>query len=148
MISPKKLIKMARMWQKLAAIGHKRVTLRRNTRSRDAARCNKSSTVNKGHFVVYTADERRFVIPLDYLKNVVFIELLKLAKEMYGLPMGGPITLPCDAGFMEYAISFIKRHPAEDMEKALLMSITSDRCVSSSCNQLGQISEQLLISSF
>ncbi|KAK2976265.1 hypothetical protein RJ640_026894 [Escallonia rubra] len=149
MMSPKKLIKMARKWQKLAAMSRKRVTLPRTkgSGSSDAASCSTSSSVQKGHFVVYSADMRRFVVPLDYLKNAVFRELLKLAEEEYGLQMGGPITVPCDAAFMEYAVSFIRRHPAKDLDKALLMSITSGRC-SSSHIHLQQNNKQSLISSF
>ncbi|KAK3015181.1 hypothetical protein RJ639_005327 [Escallonia herrerae] len=135
MMSPKKLIKMARKWQKLAAMSRKRVTLPRTEGSgnSDASSCSTSSSVQKGHFVLYSADMRR--------------ELLKLAEEEYGLQMGGPITVPCDAAFMEYAVSFIRRHPAKYLDKALLMSITSCRC-SSSHIHLQQSNKQSLISSF
>ncbi|KAK3231412.1 hypothetical protein Dsin_003293 [Dipteronia sinensis] len=59
----------------------------------------------KGHFVVYLADQTQLVIPVKYLENNIIRELLKIAEDEFGLPCNGPITLPCDAVFMEYAIS-------------------------------------------
>ncbi|KAF8013402.1 hypothetical protein BT93_I1296 [Corymbia citriodora subsp. variegata] len=99
MISTKKLIQMARKWQ-------------------------------KGHFVVYTADNRRFVISLLYLGNDIIRELFRISEEEFGIPNSGPIRLPIDASSMEYIISLISRGLAKDLENALLMSITS---CSSSC---------------
>ncbi|GFY94524.1 hypothetical protein Acr_09g0009700 [Actinidia rufa] len=147
MISSKKLIKMARKWKKLAAISRKRITSPRTKGGVDAGSCN-PSTAHEGHFVVYTADERHFMIPLVYLKHDIFRELLKMAEEEYGLPRHGPITLPCDADFMEYAFSLIRRHADKDLQKELLTSITSGCCLSSNHLQLGQIYQQTLICSF
>lgn len=143
MITPKKLIKMARKWQKMAANRRVRIALPRSTKDNGD-----SSRVDRGHFVVYTADERRFVIPLVYLKSEIFGGLLKLAEEEYGLRFDGPITLPCDAAFLEYAISLIQRHPDENMANDWLVSLTSTRCSSSSFVQVEQYSQQLLVNSF
>lgn len=130
MISPKKLIKMARKWQRMAMISRRGITLPRTIGNADEASL---SVVSKGHFAVYTADHRRFVIPLVYLESEIFIELLKMAEEEYGLQRDGPITLPCDSIFMEYAVSLILRNPAKDLERELFMSIAeSARCSSSS----------------
>ena len=123
---------MSRKWRKLAAKSQKRITFPRTSGGDIDENCN-TSTVDKGHFVVYTADERRFVIPLVYLNNDIFRELLRMTEEEYGLPKNGPIMLPCDAVFMEYAVSLIRKHAAKDLEKALLVSISADRCLSSSC---------------
>ncbi|PSS21795.1 Auxin-responsive protein [Actinidia chinensis var. chinensis] len=147
MISYERLIKMARKWRKLAAISRKRITFLRTKGVVDAESSN-ISTVDKGHFVVYTADQRRFVIPLFYLNNDIFIELLKMAEEEYGLQSDAPITLPCDAVFMKYAVSLIGRQVDKDLEKALLLSITRGRCLSSSYLQRGQTHQQLPICSF
>ncbi|KAK9287348.1 hypothetical protein L1049_015763 [Liquidambar formosana] len=111
MINPKKLIKMARKWQKLAAIRRKRISLPKTAES-----CNTSSMADKGQFVVYTADQRRFMTPLVYLSNDIFQELFKMAEEEFGLPSNRPITLPCDSVMMEYVVSLIKRHVAKDLE--------------------------------
>ncbi|XWS67669.1 hypothetical protein CRYUN_Cryun04dG0025800 [Craigia yunnanensis] len=150
MISAKKLIKLAKKWQKLAASRRKRITSSETTSFGDVGTnsCSTSSTVDKGHFVVYSADQRRFVLPLEYLKNEIIRELFALAEEEFGLPSNGPLMLPCDAAFMEYVISLIKRHATKDMKKALLTSIASGRCSSSSYLHQHTTSQQLLISSF
>ncbi|TMW84538.1 hypothetical protein EJD97_024966 [Solanum chilense] len=61
----------------------------------------KSSTsldVPKGHFVVYVGEQqkKRFVIPISYLSQPSFQDLLSQAEEEFGFnhPMGG-ITIPC-----------------------------------------------------
>ncbi|MBA0829140.1 hypothetical protein Goarm_013761 [Gossypium armourianum] len=106
---------MARKWQKLAAIGRRRIT---------------SSLVDKGHFVIYTIDQKRFVIPLAYLRNTIFVELLKMSEEEFGLPSDGPITLPCDSVAMNYILSLLQRSLAKYLEKAVLNSVASYRCSS------------------
>ncbi|THG18036.1 hypothetical protein TEA_019430 [Camellia sinensis var. sinensis] len=122
MISSKKLIKMARKWQKVAAISQKRIIFPRTTRGvDDADNCN-TSTVQKGHFAVYTADQRRFVIPLAYLDTGIFKELLKMAEEEYGLPSHGPITLPCDADLQSRKSPAFRPTRACDFETELNMA--------------------------
>ncbi|RVX12224.1 Auxin-responsive protein SAUR65 [Vitis vinifera] len=123
MINPKKLIKMARKWQKIAAMKRKRISLPRTDMVLDADCCSTSSVADKGHFVVYSADRRRFVIPLVYLNNEIFRQLLQMSEEEFGVQSEGPIILPCDSVFMDYAISFIQRGVAKDLERALIMSI-------------------------
>ncbi|XP_022749215.1 auxin-responsive protein SAUR67-like [Durio zibethinus] len=147
MISAKKLIKVARKWQKMAAIRRKRITLTRTTEDADTNRCSTSSVVEKGHFVVYSVDQKRFVLPLEYLKNKIVMELFNLAEEEFGLPGNGLLILPCDATFMEYVIALIKRKPSKDMEKALILSLASGRC-SSSCLYQQETSQQWPIWSF
>ncbi|KAK3041571.1 hypothetical protein RJ639_000705 [Escallonia herrerae] len=55
----------------------------------------------------------------DKNMNAVFRDLIYFVEEEYGLPMSGPITVPCDASFMECAVSIVRRHPVKDMDKAL-----------------------------
>ncbi|XP_068645256.1 auxin-responsive protein SAUR67-like [Aristolochia californica] len=110
MMSPKKLVK------KLAA-----------TRTRSVA--------EKGHFVAYTTDCERFVLPLTFLCNPILQALLAVSEEEYGLPGNGPIMLPCDGASMEYLISLTQRSLSEDLQKALLVSITTDGCLTSSLVQ-------------
>ncbi|KAL9354146.1 hypothetical protein Peur_052116 [Populus x canadensis] len=121
MISAKKLIRLARKWQKLAAIRRKRLTLPQTISSLESDDRSTSSTAEKGHFVVYTTDKKRFVLPLNYLNNEIVRELFNLAEEEFGLTSDGPITLPCDATFMEYAIILIQQNVAKDIEKAFLV---------------------------
>ncbi|KAB5561401.1 hypothetical protein OIU78_001185 [Salix suchowensis] len=54
--------------------------------------------VRKGYIAVYVGEEekKRFVIPLSYLNQSSFQELLSKAEEEFGFdhPMGG-LTIPC-----------------------------------------------------
>ncbi|XP_022749216.1 auxin-responsive protein SAUR68-like [Durio zibethinus] len=132
MISTKKLIRMARKWRKIAAIGRKRITPpRTNPKMAAVDRANKSSVADKGHFVVYTMDKKRFVIPLAYLSNSIFQELFKMSEEEFGLSSDGPITLPCDSVFMSYIVLLVQRGLAKDLENAVLNSIAGYGCSSS-----------------
>ncbi|KAF7847411.1 hypothetical protein BT93_L2992 [Corymbia citriodora subsp. variegata] len=130
MISTKKLIQMARKWQKMAAVGRKRISFHRTNSKSATANANRSSVAQKGHFVVYTTDERRFVIPLSFLGNEIVRGLFKISEEEFGIPCDGPITLPIDALSMEYTLSLIRRGLAKDQENALLMSFSRQSCSS------------------
>ncbi|XP_050210600.1 auxin-responsive protein SAUR68-like [Mercurialis annua] len=133
MINSKKLLKLAKKWQKLAAIRRKRITSPQTTDS--ASACSTSSSkAQKGHFVVYSADQKHFLLPLEYLSNEIIRELFDMAEEEFGLPSGGPLTLPCDTELMEYAICLIKNKATRDAEQAFLTSIASS-CFSSSLHQ-------------
>ncbi|KAM0945334.1 putative small auxin-up RNA [Dioscorea sansibarensis] len=89
----------------------------------DFYECSTSSIAEKGHFFVYTSEEKRFMVPLSYLTNNIFRELLKISEEEFGLPGDGPITLPYDAASMEYVLSMLRRGVSEAVERALLSSI-------------------------
>ncbi|XP_020254780.1 auxin-responsive protein SAUR68-like [Asparagus officinalis] len=78
---------------------------------------------NKGHFIVYTSDAKRFMIPLSYLESSIFVELFKMSEDEFGLPSDGPITLPCDAVFMEFALSLLRRRGSKAMDRVLLDSV-------------------------
>ncbi|CAL5212577.1 unnamed protein product [Lathyrus oleraceus] len=57
----------------------------------------KGSEVPKGYLAVYVGDKmRRFVIPVSYLNQSLFQELLNQAEQEFGYdhPMGG-LTIPC-----------------------------------------------------
>nr|GMD03839.1 auxin-responsive protein SAUR68-like [Ipomoea batatas] len=134
MISSKKLINMAKKWQKFVIIRRKRISFpKQNEEEVDS--CSTSSAVNKGHFVIYTADQKRFVIPLSFLDNKIIRQLLEMSEEEFGLPSDGPITLPCDAVLMKYIISLLSRGVSTQLQNALLVSVTSNRCSSASLHQ-------------
>ncbi|XWS40252.1 hypothetical protein CRYUN_Cryun18bG0124500 [Craigia yunnanensis] len=114
----------------------------------DTNSCGTSSMVEKGHFVVYSADEKCFVLPLEYLKNEFVTELFKLAEDEFGLPSNGHLTLLCDASFMEYVIGLIKRKASKEVEKALIVSVISGRCLSSPYLYQQETSQQFPIWSF
>ena len=57
-----------------------------------------AKNVPKGYFAVYVGEvqKKRFVVPISYLKNPSFQNLLSQAEEEFGFdhPMGG-LTIPC-----------------------------------------------------
>ncbi|XP_039139110.1 auxin-responsive protein SAUR68-like [Dioscorea cayenensis subsp. rotundata] len=137
---------MARKWQKVAAMARMISSPRVNDHS-DFSACSTSSVAEKGHFNVYTLEGKRFMIPLAYLNNAVFKELLKISEEEFGLPGDGPITLPCDAVSMEYVLSMLRRGVSQEVERALLSSIFSTG--PSTCSNFSvQNNQQLTICSF
>ncbi|KAL8158846.1 LOW QUALITY PROTEIN: hypothetical protein V2J09_000383 [Rumex salicifolius] len=138
MISTKNLVKLARKWRKIAVASRKRISLSRTNSLKS------SSAAEKGQFVVYTIDERRFVLPLAYLESQVVRELLRMAEEEFGLGGDGHITLPCDAGFMEYAISMIQQTVAKEMEEALILSLSDFSCLNSASTQIYVVQQVFL----
>ncbi|KAK3431023.1 hypothetical protein EUGRSUZ_E04346 [Eucalyptus grandis] len=86
MISTKKLIQMARKWRKMATIGRKRISFHRTNSKSASTNVNRSSVAQKGHFVVYTTDERRFMISLSFLSNDIVRELFRVSEEEFGIP--------------------------------------------------------------
>ncbi|CAH9069698.1 unnamed protein product [Cuscuta epithymum] len=65
---------------------------------RSSSRTNRESEVPKGHFAVYVGEgeKKRFVLPISYLKDSSFQDLLSQAEEEFGFDhaMGG-LTIPC-----------------------------------------------------
>ncbi|XVE93954.1 hypothetical protein REPUB_Repub01dG0238600 [Reevesia pubescens] len=137
MINAKRLIELARKWQKMAAIKHRRISFPKGNRNEDPV-----ANSGKGHFAVYTTDKKRFVVPLKYLNTNLFRELLKMSEEGFGIPADGPINLPCDSSFLEYMMPFIQGCVPEDLEKALLTTLTTCHCPAFS---QGQNHQQALI---
>ncbi|PHT99722.1 hypothetical protein BC332_29510 [Capsicum chinense] len=135
-LSAKKLIKMSRRWQKFSLKQRKRISFARNGSNKDSCSTSSSSIVEKGHFVVYTIDQRHYAFPLTYLENEVVRQLLSVSEGEFGLPSGGPIILPCDSTFMDYTISLIKKGVADGvLHNALLLTIPSCCFSTSSCHQ-------------
>ncbi|KAI4367364.1 hypothetical protein MLD38_023109 [Melastoma candidum] len=126
MISSKKLLALARRWQMVGAIRRKRISFRRASSKKSSSYSNETSVVRKGHFAVYTTDNRRFEVPLSYLTSGVIRELFTIAEEEFGIPGEGPIVLPVDSLSMEYMMLMIRRGLGLEQEKALLASFT--RC--------------------
>ncbi|XP_062199613.1 auxin-responsive protein SAUR36-like [Phragmites australis] len=112
MIHPKRLAQLARKWQRPKTA----------TRDDDAC-CTTSPVADKGHCAVYTADGRRFEVPLVYLGTKVFSELLRMSQEEFGFTSDGRITLPCDAALVEYLMCLLRRNASEEVEKAFLSSL-------------------------
>ncbi|PUZ71793.1 hypothetical protein GQ55_2G343100 [Panicum hallii var. hallii] len=101
MVSAKRLVQMAKKWQRMAALARKRITS--PAKETEGSLCSTSSVAGKGHCKVYSADGRRFEVPLAYLDTTIFVELLSLSQEASGFGGDdGRITLPCEAAVMEY----------------------------------------------
>ncbi|PRQ22053.1 putative small auxin-up RNA [Rosa chinensis] len=75
------------------------------TSSKNQIRCSSTTSNNvddvppKGHFAIYVGVEEekkeRFVVPMSYLKQPMFQDLLLKAAEEFGFDQMGGITLPC-----------------------------------------------------
>ncbi|KAL9236677.1 hypothetical protein vseg_011315 [Gypsophila vaccaria] len=62
--------------------------------------------VKEGHFAVVAMDEdggvaRRFVVPLKYLTQPMFLDLLERAAQEYGFDHRGALTIPCHPSEIE-----------------------------------------------
>ncbi|XP_042435766.1 auxin-responsive protein SAUR64-like [Zingiber officinale] len=131
MLSPKRLVDKAKKGIPLALM------MRSNSSSRVVA--------EKGHFVVYTVEDVRFMLPLAFLKSPVLQELLKVSEEEFGLPGDGPIRLACNANFMEYILALFQRRVSGEVERALLASLDAKRCSSASLlSHAGKDQQQLV----
>ncbi|RWR92406.1 auxin-responsive protein SAUR64-like protein [Cinnamomum micranthum f. kanehirae] len=143
-ISPKKLLKMVRKWQMNAATGRKRISYVTADSTVDP-RMSPKPVADKGHFIVYTVDGRRFMLPLSYLSSPMFIDLFKMSEDAFGLPGNGHITLPCDALLMEYIVSLVRMGASENVVEALLVSIDIDRCCFASIPDHQHSNKQILL---
>uniref|UniRef100_A0ACD5YFC0 Uncharacterized protein n=1 Tax=Avena sativa TaxID=4498 RepID=A0ACD5YFC0_AVESA len=84
MVSAKRLAQLVKKWQRMAAMGRKRIT-HTTTAKRAAEECCKTTSVAvKGHCMVYTSEGVRFEVPLAYLSTTVFGELLRISQEEFG----------------------------------------------------------------
>ncbi|CAL9194879.1 unnamed protein product [Musa hybrid cultivar] len=135
MLSPRRLLEIARKWRKMAALGRKRISWPRRDASRESNTKN-TSIANRGHFVVYTSEGRRFTVPLAFLSARMFQELLRLSEEEFGFSGDGPISLPCDAVFLEYVLSLLKKRGPKDAEREMLIFGFMRRCSRSSLDKL------------
>ncbi|KAG8650444.1 hypothetical protein MANES_07G042632v8 [Manihot esculenta] len=81
-------------------------------------------------------------------RNSCCTSAAKAEKEEFGSQSTGPLTLPCEAELIEYAITLIKQQVTRDIEKALLTSIASSFCSLSSNLQHQRTNHQIPICSF
>ncbi|CAM8987375.1 unnamed protein product [Rhodiola kirilowii] len=65
-------------------------------RSLSGSRQASSADVPKGYFAVYVGEsQKRFVVPIGYLNQPAFQELLSQAEEEYGYDHPNGLTIPC-----------------------------------------------------
>ncbi|XP_044984304.1 auxin-responsive protein SAUR36-like [Hordeum vulgare subsp. vulgare] len=112
MTHPKRLAQLVRKWQRVKMVARD-----------DEACCTTSPVADKGHCAMYTADGRRFEVPLAYLSTTVFGELLRMSQEEFGFTCDSRITLPFDAVVMEYVMCLLGRNASEEVERAFLSSV-------------------------
>ncbi|CAK8576696.1 unnamed protein product [Lathyrus sativus] len=71
----------------------------------------KAVDMPKGYLAVYVGEEmKRFVIPISYLNQPSFQDLLCLAEEEFGYdhPMGG-LTIPCTEDVFQHITSCLNK---------------------------------------
>ncbi|CAN6198777.1 unnamed protein product [Urochloa humidicola] len=120
MIHPKRLAQLAKKWQNMATLGRRLTTI---GATKDGNLYCTPAIANKGHCVVYTADGKRFEVPLVYLNTNVFGELLRMCEDEFGFTSEDRITVPCEAAVMEYVMCLLRRNPSEEVERAVLSSV-------------------------
>ncbi|KAL1533121.1 auxin-responsive protein SAUR66-like [Salvia divinorum] len=76
--------------------------------------------IRRGHFVVYSEDNTRFLVPLRYLNHPICRVLLEMAEEEYGLNVRGPLRIPCDKEFFAFILSMLGKNTNDNVDKALL----------------------------
>jgi hypothetical protein len=142
MVSAKRLAQLAKKWQRMAAMGRKRIMQTTAVKRAAEECCATTSVAVKGHCVVYTSEGVRFEVPLAYLSTAVFGELLRMSQEEFGFAGGedGRIMLPCNAAVMEYATCLIRRNASTEVVRAFLSSIARpcrfDNGMMASCVEL------------
>ena len=72
--------------QKVAALGRTRIT---STRSNDKQ---SASVPSSGHLFVYSADGKRFIVPLKNMTTCITRELHKMSEEEFSLPSDGLLS--------------------------------------------------------
>lgn len=113
MINPKRLAQLARKWLRV-----------KTTAAEDyEACCATSPLADKGHCIIYTADGRRFEVPLPYLRMTIVSELLRMSQDEFRFRSDGRITLPFDAAVVEYVMCLIRRNASEVVERVFLSSV-------------------------
>ncbi|KAG1361035.1 Auxin-responsive protein SAUR36 [Cocos nucifera] len=143
MINSKRVGEMTKKWQKVTSLGRRRFSVARSGARLDSNACS-TSVADKGHFIVYTSEGKRFMVPLAFLDSRIFQELFRMSEEVFGSPGDGPIMLPCDAVFMEYATSLLRRRVPQEVERALLDSLSISHHSECSFLPLG-LKQQLVV---
>lgn len=87
--SLKKLLKIARKRQRIAAMSRERITLPKVSGYEEL------QIADRAHFVIYKIYQNQFVFPIRHLNNFFIQERSDLFEEEFG-----PMSLPCDAMFM------------------------------------------------
>jgi hypothetical protein len=144
MVSAKRLSQMIKKWRRVAAVGRKRLMW---TAAKEVDECCTSVAV-KGHCAMYTADGRRFEVPLVCLRKTIIRELLRMSQDEFGFTSDGRITLPCDATMMEYVMCLLRRNASEEVERAFLSSVVRPCRYGNGLEPSMGVIQQVAVSSF
>ncbi|CAL9021635.1 unnamed protein product [Prunus brigantina] len=83
----------------------------------------KTLDIPKGYFAVYVGEsqKKRFLIPISYLNEPLFLDLLSQAEEEFGYdhPMGG-ITIPCSEDTFFHLTCRLSNSLSNDEDGAIL----------------------------
>ncbi|TYI43545.1 hypothetical protein ES332_A01G177600v1 [Gossypium tomentosum] len=107
----KELNRLARKWQKMTVKGRKSLFTGDIQAKVIAGGVDESPVAETGHFVIYTADQKRHHVPF-------------FSEEEFGLSSLGPIMLPSDSALLEYMIFIVGQELDSHQEKALFRSIS------------------------
>jgi hypothetical protein len=144
MVSAKRLSQMIKKWRRVAAVRRKRLMW---TAAKEVDECCTSVAV-KGHCAMYTADGRRFEVPLVCLSKMIIQELLRMSQDEFGFTSDGRITLPCDATMMEYVMCLLRRNASEEVERAFLSSVVMPCRYGNGLEPSMGVIQQVAVSSF
>ncbi|EOY29145.1 hypothetical protein QUC31_020936 [Theobroma cacao] len=68
-----------------------------------------SNTVPKGYLAVSVGEEqKRFIIPTEYLSHHAFHLLLREAEEEFGFQQAGVLRIPCEVSIFESIVKMVE----------------------------------------
>lgn len=87
-----------------------------NTTSTECSNDNSSGTsVPKGYLAVSVGEEqKRFVIPTEYLGRHAFHALLRKAEEEFGFEQTGVLRIPCEVSVFENVLKMVAHNKSSD----------------------------------
>lgn len=77
------------------------------------------------HYNECTRRVEKFCVPISYLYNPLFQELLDRASEVYGYNINGPLMLPCsveDFLHLRWQIENYRNYPGKEVENLRLIA--------------------------
>ncbi|KAL4201042.1 hypothetical protein AMTRI_Chr02g214180 [Amborella trichopoda] len=112
MMNSKRIMETARKWKKQGMRERVRISLKTTTSEKVGL------VADEDHFVIYTTDGIRFMIPLAFLNDPIFREILLMAEEEFGFTGCGPLRPTSEAFVMQYIVSLLSKNASKELEKA------------------------------
>ncbi|KAI5586921.1 hypothetical protein Peur_046438 [Populus x canadensis] len=77
--------------------------------SENSAKETSSNAVPKGYLAVGVGEEqKRFIIPTEYLSHPAFLILLREAEEEFGFQQAGVLRIPCEVAVFESILKLVE----------------------------------------